>query len=227
LHQIPSTPIMQGGDYMLETLKSSLLFSFHTGNVVVDTFVTGFIICVSTYLVSLVSKFQDVDFRGWLNCIFGESHTFNEITISGKKTEGAHSTRLQYSDTFHAILYQIKKLDCASSNIFKLSEIQLDEHNDYDDWSDNDSDIDVKLKFVRCTNQCLAQMYEHFFNDTEKSLLWPGKFDKSSLPDDRWTPAEVTQILLNNIHDPHRGLTQLVTEYPQTNQKEESQNQGS
>merc|ERR1712096_44973 len=87
--------------------------------------------------------------------------------------------------------------------------------------------IDVKLKFVRCTNQCLAQMYEHFFNDTEKSLLWPGKFDKSSLPDDRWTPAEVTQILLNNIHDPHRGLTQLVTEYPQTNQKEESQNQGS
>ena len=30
-----------------------------------------------------------------------------------------------YSTIFQALLYQIKKLDCASSNISKLSEIQL------------------------------------------------------------------------------------------------------
>lgn len=539
---------MQGGDYIMETLKSSLLFNFHTGNIVLDTFVTGFIICLSTYLMSMASKLQDIDIRGWFSFLF-ESGSFNEITICGKKMEGARSTKLNYSTTFHALLYQIKKLDCAVSNIFKLSEIQLDEDND-DGWSDtedeedvsedkpkqkdanlivsqscpfkiaenveavvninkekeseedggvkscvkieefeikirssvlsmdelrglirawlkeyqdsmapdkylryflysppNDRDdyynsahnysefrfesgksfdnvffpqkeelikrldffknnkawyknrgipytmgfmlygvpgcgktstikaisnytqrhivsvplntiktckellgifydgrinhmdvplgkrlyvledidcselkdivrdrssedndssnkdadedsgngtgigeeetqnflnllkgpstkvgsffkekkkltlagllevldgvmemdgrmlvittnyperldaaltrpgrIDVKLKFGRCTNQCLVQMYEHFFNDTDISLLWPKQFDKSLLPDDRWTPAETTQILLNNIHDPQRGLTQLVTEYPQSNKKEESDN---
>ena len=28
-------------------------------------------------------------------------------------------------------------------------------------------------------------------------------------PGDRWTPAEATQILLSNIHDPTKGLVQL------------------
>ena len=83
--------------------------------------------------------------------------------------------------------------------------------------------IDVKLKFGRCTNHCLVQMYEHFFNDTDITLLWPKEFDKSLLPDDRWTPAEATQILLNNIHDPQRGLNQLVTEYPLSNNKGETE----
>lgn len=539
---------MQGGDYISETIKSSLLFNFHTGNVILDTFVTGLIICLSTYLMSMVSHLHDIDIRGWLVVLFGESRCANEIVISGKKLEGAHSTRLQYSNTFHALLYQIKKLKCADSNIFKLSEIYLSDEQDYDDWSDsdefldedemkqkrddanlivsqrtpfklaenvdgivsintskdseddgdaksnirieefvitirsnvlsmddlralirnwlkeyqdsmapdkylryflytppNDQDdcyesshsysefrfesgksfdnvffpqkeeiikrldffrdnkawykkrgipytmgfmlygepgcgktstikaisnytqrhivsvplskiktckellgifynsrinhmevplnrrlyvledidcselkdivrdrstpqensdtpnkesdedsgngtgfgedeaqnflnllkgpstkagdlfnkktnkltlagllevldgvmemdgrmlvittnyperldaaltrpgrIDMKLNFGRCTSRSLAQMYEHFFNDTEHLSLWPKEFDKSTLPDDRWTPAEVTQILLNNIHDPHRGLTQLVAEFPATNKK--------
>ena len=64
--------------------------------------------------------------------IFGPS-TRNEITISGKKLEGANSTKCNYSTTFEALLYQIKKLDCASSNISKLSEIQL--QGDLDDYS--------------------------------------------------------------------------------------------
>jgi len=82
--------------------------------------------------------------------------------------------------------------------------------------------IDVKLKFQRCTNQCLVQMYEHFFNDREKSTLWPTTFDKSQLPGDRWTPAEATQILLSNIHDPPKGLDQLVNDYPQVKEDLES-----
>ena len=58
-------------------------------------------------------------------------------------------------------------------------------------------------------------MYEHFFNDRDISTLWPEKFDKSQVPNDRWTPAEATQILLDNIHDPEQGLLQLVNEFPQ------------
>ena len=79
--------------------------------------------------------------------------------------------------------------------------------------------VDYELKFGRCTNQCLIEMYEHFFNDTDISSLWPEKFDKSQVPNERWTPAEVTQILLNNIQDPQQGLLQLVNEFPQAQEK--------
>ena len=59
-------------------------------------------------------------------------------------------------------------------------------------------------------------MFEHFFNDKKDNLsLWPENFDKSQVPNDRWTPAEATQILLDNIHDPEQGLRQLVNEFPQ------------
>merc|ERR1712061_559163 len=83
--------------------------------------------------------------------------------------------------------------------------------------------VDVKLKFGRCTNHCLVQMYEHFFNDRETSTLWPKTFERSQLPNDRWTPAEATQILLNNIHDPQQGLHQLSYEYPYTKNDLEDQ----
>ena len=58
-------------------------------------------------------------------------------------------------------------------------------------------------------------MFEHFFNDKDDLSLWPENFDKSQVPNDRWTPAEATQILLDNIHDPEQGLLQLVNEFPQ------------
>ena len=58
-------------------------------------------------------------------------------------------------------------------------------------------------------------MFEHFFIDKDNLSLWPENFDKSQVPNDRWTPAEATQILLDNIHDPEQGLLQLVNEFPQ------------
>ena len=58
-------------------------------------------------------------------------------------------------------------------------------------------------------------MFEHFFNDKDNLSLWPENFDKSQVPNDRWTPAEATQILLDNIHDHEQGLLQLVNEFPQ------------
>jgi hypothetical protein len=35
-------------------------------------------------------------------------------------------------------------------------------------------------------------------------------FDLASLPEMRWTPAEATQIFLNNMNSPAKGLEDLV-----------------
>ena len=59
-------------------------------------------------------------------------------------------------------------------------------------------------------------MYEQFFEDPRNSEIWPEDFDKSTLPNDRWTPAEAAQILLNNTHTPHQALTHFVTEFPKS-----------
>ena len=145
------------GTYILETLKSSLLFNFHTGNAVFDTFVTGIIICLSTYLMSLTSKLQEFDFRKWFEYCRGNTDPYNEITISGKKMEGATSTRCNYSTTFHALLHQIKKLDCGIANISKLSEIQLDEDYDDDEWTDSEDEEDAEKKKQKDANLIVSQ----------------------------------------------------------------------
>ena len=38
--------------------------------------------------------------------------------------------------------------------------------------------------------------------------------DVDSLPTMRWTPAEATQIFLNNMHDPVKGIRDLVDLQP-------------
>jgi len=111
----------------------------------IDTMVTGVIIMLSTYLLNifnnLFSKFDMNYFtKMWLS---GKS--VSKITISGKKLQGTNSTRLQYSTNFFAVLYQIKKLNCVTSEISELSEVPVEEPDgvsyDYDDYSDN-SDFD-------------------------------------------------------------------------------------
>jgi len=131
---------------ILETLKSSFLFNFRTGNVMIDTMVTGIIIMLSTYFLNifntLISKldFSELS-RRWMS---GKSQS--KITISGKKLQGTDSTRLQYSTNFFAVLYQIKKLNCVTSEINELSEIPVEEPDgvsyDYDDSSDWESDVE-------------------------------------------------------------------------------------
>ena len=80
---------------IVETIKSSFLFSFRTGNVFIDTLVTGFIICFSTYLMSLVRNLQNTNIREILMSWFGpEKPRENKIIISGKKIQGMNETRL-------------------------------------------------------------------------------------------------------------------------------------
>jgi SpoVK/Ycf46/Vps4 family AAA+-type ATPase len=70
--------------------------------------------------------------------------------------------------------------------------------------------IDIKLKFGRCTKDCLVCMYQHFFQTTI-----PLSFDKTRLPDRKWTPAETTQVFLNHMHAPLQGLAYLITANPE------------
>ena len=65
--------------------------------------------------------------------------------------------------------------------------------------------IDLKVKFGPCTSINIVKMFELFF-ETEV----PAEFDTTQLADMKWTPAEVTQVFLNNMHSPIKGLKQLV-----------------
>ncbi|MCP3680329.1 MAG: AAA family ATPase [Gammaproteobacteria bacterium] len=64
--------------------------------------------------------------------------------------------------------------------------------------------IDLKVKFGPCTTDNIVKMFEHYFETN-----FPVEFDISQLPDLKWTPADVTQVFLNNIHNPLEGLKQL------------------
>merc|ERR1712117_515319 len=65
--------------------------------------------------------------------------------------------------------------------------------------------IDMKVHFGHMTGKNIIEMYKHYFND-EPPLNVP--VDK--LPDLKWTPAEVTQVFLNNMHEPEKALHQLI-----------------
>merc|ERR550519_1134386 len=67
--------------------------------------------------------------------------------------------------------------------------------------------IDMKVDFGPMTSKNILEMYEHHF---ETGI--PSDFDTSLLPDRKWSPAEVTQVFLNNMYSPREGLLQLVND---------------
>jgi len=67
--------------------------------------------------------------------------------------------------------------------------------------------IDMKIKFDLCTAENILKMYEHYF---ETSV--PSSVDVSKLEDGLYTPAEVTQVFLNNIHQPETALKKIITQ---------------
>jgi len=123
---------------VLETIKSSFLFNFRTGNVILDTFLTGLIIMMSTYFMTTIkegAKMLNVNqFKNWFNIT---KPVTAKITISGRKLQGNDNTRLEYSTNFFALLYKIKKLNCVDASISELSEIPIEApgkgNDDYDD----------------------------------------------------------------------------------------------
>jgi len=139
------TTFVMDEDQVLQTLKSSFLFNFRTGNVMVDTMVTGLIIMLSTYILNMFKSFFDKDwtslFQNW------KEVRESRIVISGKKLQGNHDTRLEYSTNFFAILHQIKKLNCVDAEIRELSEVPIEEPDrvSYDyDYEDSDYGEEAK-----------------------------------------------------------------------------------
>jgi len=149
---------------VIETLKSSFLFNFRTGNVMIDTVVTGFIIMFTTYVFNSANNL----FKNWdWDRLFGlyKTERKSTIIISGKKLQGTDNTRLEYSTNFFAVLYQIKKLDCVKSNIHELSEVPIQEPEDvsyhYDDDSSDGNEDKEKTSKGMGTNLIVSQT-EHF-----------------------------------------------------------------
>merc|ERR1711936_935804 len=133
---------------ILETLKSNFLFNFRTGNVMVDTFVTGIIIMLSTYLLNMSNNLFNFDWSSWFSNLNLKREA--RIVISGRKLQGSHQTRLEYSTNFFAILHQIKKLDCVEADIRELSEVPIQEPDqvsyDYDQDSECEGENDGSSK---------------------------------------------------------------------------------
>ena len=145
---------------ILETLKSNFLFNFRTGNVMVDTFVTGIIIMLSTYLLNMSNNLFNFDWNSWFSNLNLKREA--RIVISGRKLQGSHQTRLEYSTNFFAILHQIKKLDCVEADIRELSEVPIQEPDqvsyDYDQDSDCDGENDGSSKSRgQATNLIVSQ----------------------------------------------------------------------
>jgi len=67
--------------------------------------------------------------------------------------------------------------------------------------------IDMKVHFGPMTSKNIMEMFEYYF-ETEV----PSDFDISLLPEMKWTPAEVTQVFLNNMHNPRESLRQLTSD---------------
>jgi len=143
---------------IIETLKSSFLFNFRTGNVMIDTFVTGLIIMMSTYIFNMINNiFNNCDLKSMFKWYTIKDQA--KIIISGKKLQGVDNTRLEYSTNFFAVLYQIKKLSCVEADIHELSEVPIEEPSDvsYDYDSDCDEMDTEKTSKGMGTNLIVSQ----------------------------------------------------------------------
>jgi len=65
--------------------------------------------------------------------------------------------------------------------------------------------IDMKVHFGPMNGENIIRMYKHFFETDSLASV-----SSSDLPDLKWTPAEVTQVFLNNMDNPQEALKQLI-----------------
>jgi len=113
---------------IIETAKQSFLFTFKTGNMVLDTVISGIIIMLASYVttnIGNVARFFSL--RGLQEVLFQIiGLTKNQITIKGMITRTADANRAEFSPKFMAIFHHIKKLHLNKSKIHGLKEIELE-----------------------------------------------------------------------------------------------------
>ena len=99
----------------IDTVKMQFFHSFRTGNVVLDTLITGLIITASAYLASTLRRsLEEIGSHGIWEMLVGlVGLRYNTITLTGRVVRGgagAESSRVDFSSTFKAVLEQIKDL---------------------------------------------------------------------------------------------------------------------
>ena len=122
-----------GEDILKDALKSSFLVNFRTGNVLVDTLIAGFVIGLSTYLMSFVRQLQQISWQTIMSYFYKpEEIRERKIIISCKPSSrdpydgGSSATPL-----FNAVLHRIKKIDCDTSGIVEMCEVRLEKDSDH------------------------------------------------------------------------------------------------
>jgi len=211
---------------ILETIKSSFIYNFRTGNVMLDTIVTGLIIMFTTHIVNMITNVFNMDLWSLFHSFKGND---SRIIITGKKVQNVHSTRLEYSTNFFAVLHQIKKLDCVAANIYQLSEVPIQEpdearynyQEDEDSWSDDDIAMDAEDANVKGmkTNLIVSQslpfrMSEKVWgkvnimqndDNNEKNPMKTEEF-QVTLGSETLTAEELRQLLNDWVKEYHQHL---------------------
>ena len=65
------------------------------------------------------------------------------------------------------------------------------------------------VHFKKCSVDILREMVESFYDETTESEVW----DDASL-NEKWSPAEVNQILFRNFKNKNEALVELSTLTP-------------
>ena len=139
---------------LIETVKSSLLFSFRTGNVLIDTIVTGIIIMFATKLVRIFNYLVDLDYWSFMKPVLRRKRK-SKILIVGRIYKDESAVHLDYSQNFYAVLNQLRKLDLATAGISKLSEIPL--LNNVDMFSNQVDEESEGLRVGKSTGLMVCQ----------------------------------------------------------------------
>ena len=119
-------------DPALETIKTSFLLNFRTGNVLLDTMINGLIIMAVGYVTTsmgVISRnFTLTKMREGFLWVMG--YRKRSIFISGMITRTAEDNRPVFSTRFKAVLHKIKKLELAKAKITGLKEIKIASEQD-------------------------------------------------------------------------------------------------
>ena len=106
---------------ILNMIETQFLFSFRTGNVIIDTIITGLIITSTTFLFkSLGNLSYNFDF---LFALVGIK--YNKVIISGKAVKLSSTNELEkedYSIKFKAVLHQVKQVGYSKAGVHQLVE---------------------------------------------------------------------------------------------------------
>ncbi|VVU94860.1 ATPase family associated with various cellular activities (AAA) [seawater metagenome] len=126
---------------MEEILKNSLLRSYHTDNVILNTLITGIIITMTSYIFSQINNFK-IYFKKFLLFFRFKTKRKSVLEFNCAETKSYYNgTLMKGSTSFKALLWYIKK-QISEKQIFNLR--QLKEYSEESDSYENNDKGDIK-----------------------------------------------------------------------------------